>query len=309
MGKQTLLAPSDSIQLNRAITILCYCRARGDKQKNNSYYANVISIMSDLYPIHIIHHLPKTGGVSLRNWLIQHLGFHHGMIHYGVAGELLCIQHKLPFLEQLPAEFLQGVEVVMGHYVTEATANFFPGREVRRLIVLREPAKRLISQYNHAMHYWCREMNRPQINFYEWFERYAVTHYDYKDAIRSHGLTPEISFQSQASLGPNYMAKFISQNFGKTDWPALPPEEWATQINSLLESFWCVGILEKLGDFAVMLGAALDIPTELPHENRGNQRGVYVEPDTTLLDFIRLNNPVDFMIYDHWKTRSTEVQT
>lgn len=254
-------------------------------------------------PIYIIHHIPKTGGVSLRTWLTQHLGLHQGLIHYGVAGELFCMQNRLPFLEQMTADQLYQAEVVMGHYVTEATAEFFPEREVRRLIVLREPAKRLISQYNHAMIFWCQGMGRDQIDFYEWFERHAVKHYNYKDAIRAQGLTPELSFQSQASLGADYMARFISQNFQKADWLELSPGEFASEVNTLLESFWCVGLTEKLNDFAAKLGKALDIPVNIGHENRGQQRKVYVDPDAALIDFIREHNQVDYLIYDYWKKR------
>lgn len=259
--------------------------------------------MSTSDPIYMIHHVPKTGGVSLRNWLSQHLGFHRHMIHYGVAGEQFCKQHGLPFLDQLTEEHLRYVELVMGHYVTEATAEFFPGREVRRLIVLREPAKRLISQYNHAMTFWCQGLGRKQMDFYEWFERFAVEHYDYKDAIREQGLTPEISFQSQASLGPNYMGRFIAQNFKKEDWVALPPEEFAAKVNELLESFWCVGLTEKLGRFATTLGNALDIPIDIGHENKGEARKVYLEPDARLMEFIRESNEADYLIYGYWRAR------
>src|SRR5579863_2208994 len=120
--------------------------------------------------IYIMHHIPKTGGVSIRNWLIRHLGLHRGLVHYGVAGELFCMQRHLPFLEQMAPAQLHNVRVVMGHYVTGATADLFPGRNVCRIIILRDPVKRLISQYNHAMHFWCNGMGRPQIDFYQWFE-------------------------------------------------------------------------------------------------------------------------------------------
>lgn len=257
-------------------------------------------------PIYIIHHLPKTGGVSLRNWLTRHLGFHRGMVHYGVAGEIFCMQHQLPFLEQLTTEHLNNVRVVMGHYVTEATADFFPSRTIRRLIILREPTKRIISQYNHAMHYWCREMGRQQISFHEWFERYAVARYDYKNAIRTQGLKPELAFQSQASLGPNYMARFIAQNFGKTNWPELTATEFADQVNALLETFWHIGLTEHLSDFVAHLGNTLGTPADIAHDNRGDQRGIFLEPDANLIEFIRAHNQADYLIYDYWKNRSMQ---
>ncbi len=254
-------------------------------------------------PIYILHHLPKTGGVSLRNWLAYHLGLHKGMVHYGVAGEQFCVQHRLPFLEQMTIEQRRDIRVVMGHYVTESTAEFFSGREIRRLIVLRDPARRIISQYNHAMYYWCQGMKRQQIDFYDWFERHAVERYDYKDAIRRQGLTPELAFQSQAPLGSNYIARFIAQNFQKADWPTLDSSEFAAQVNNLLESFWRVGVMERLNNFAAEFGSMLGIPGDIPHENQGNQRGVYLEPDAKLLEFIRAHNQADYLIYNFWKAR------
>jgi len=250
-----------------------------------------------------MHHLPKTGGVSIRNWLSKHLGMHRGLVHYGVAGELLCMKYRLPFLEQMAHSQLQNVRVVMGHYVNDATADFFPNREIRRIIILREPVRRLISQYNHAMNFWCG-MGRPQIDFYQWFETHAVEKYDYKDALRSQGLTPDISFQSQASLGPNYMARFIAHNFGKYDWPALDSHEFAGQINAVLESFWLVGLTEKLADIASAMGHVLNIPADIAHENRGQERKVYLEPSAELVTFIREHNQADCLIYDHWKSKS-----
>ena len=259
--------------------------------------------MSAAPPIYIMHHIPKTGGVSIRNWLIRHLGLHRGLVHYGVAGELFCMQRHLPFLEQMTPAQLHNVRVVMGHYVTGATAELFPGRKVCRIIILREPVERLISQYNHAMHFWCIGMGRPRIDFYQWFETHAVEKYDYKDAMRSQGLTPEIAFQSQASLGPNYMARFIAQNFETRDWPLLEGNEFAAKINELLESFWLVGLTERLGALATALGRALGIPADVAHDNRRQDRKVYLEPSEELRQFIREHNQTDCLVYDHWKSR------
>jgi hypothetical protein len=252
--------------------------------------------------IYIMHHLPKTGGVSIRNWLARYLGMHRGMVHYGVAGELLCMKHRLPFLEQMAPSQLESVRIVMGHYVAETTADFFQGREIRRIIVLREPVRRLISQYNHAMNFWCN-MGRTPIDFYQWFETHAVDRYDYKDALRSQGLTPWIAFQSQASLGPNYMGRFIAQSFGKRDWPLLESQEFAAKVNELLESFWLVGLTERLADVAAALGHALGIPTGIAHENRGRERRTFLEPSEELNTFIREHNQADCRIYDHWQSK------
>ena len=259
--------------------------------------------MNPRKPIYLIHHIPKTGGVSIRNWLVQHLGMHQGMIHHGVMGELFCMEHQLPFLEQMTVEQRRGLRVVIGHYVKETTADLFPDREILRLIVLRDPVKRLISQYNHAMTFWCEGMRRPRIDFYEWFEHYVIKTYDYKDAIRRQGLTPELAFQSQASLGPNYMARFIAQNFDKVEWLSLEPAAFASKISSLLENFWQVGLTERLDIFVAKLAEELGIPANLPHSNRGSGRRIYLEPDEELIAFIRQRNRADFLIYDHWKKK------
>ncbi len=263
----------------------------------------VPSAMPALTPIYIMHHIPKTGGISIRNWLAKHLGMHRGLVHYGVTGELLCMQHKLPFLEQMTPAQLHNVQVVMGHYVTEATADLFPDREIRRIIVLREPVRRLVSQYNHAMNLWCNKMGRPQIDFLEWYETHAIEQYDYKNALRNQGLTPEIAFQSQASLGPDYMGRFISQNFGMRDWPSLESHEFAAKVNGLLESFWMVGLTERLAAVAAALGHQLGIPADIAHFNRGMERQVYLEPSEDLIGFIRKDNQADCLIYDYWKSR------
>ncbi|MFT4519417.1 MAG: hypothetical protein ACI9JM_001813 [Halioglobus sp.] len=263
--------------------------------------------MEDFSPLYLMHHIPKTGGVSMRNWLAQRLGMHRGFVHYGVAGDLWCMENKLPFLEKMPAKQLDGIRVVMGHYTTKATAALFPNREIRRQITLRAPAKRFISQYNHAMDFWCNGLGRPQIDFYQWFEEQAIEKYDYKDAMRQQGLTPEIAFQSQASLGPNYMCRFISNGFEKREWPTMESNELASKVNELLETFWLVGLTERLGLVSDALGQELGIPTHIDHLNRGDQRKVYLEPNDDLVAFIKENNQADFLIYDYWKAKTDAV--
>ncbi|MFQ5508559.1 MAG: hypothetical protein ACE5FN_04385 [Leptospirillia bacterium] len=254
-------------------------------------------------PIYIIHHVPKTGGVSLRDWLAKHLGMYQGMAHYGVIGELVLRQNNLPYLEQTPAAFREGIRLVMGHYVTAATADFFPGRPPRRMVILREPVKRLISQYNHAMGFWCKTAGRPLISFHEWFETHAVESYDYRDAVRRDGLTPENAILSQASLGPNFMGRFLAQNFREDAWAELPTDEFVARINELLETFWLVGITERLSDFATVLGNALGIPADVGHENKGQDRTVYLEADDDLIEYIKQTNQADIAIYDYWKKK------
>ena len=102
----------------------------------------------------------------------------------GQGGGLLDLPRRAPDrphdlcaddLGRLPAKRLEQTRVVTGHQVDRTLLGLFPGRPVREALVLRNPADRLVSQYNQfqsASRLSAQGNTVP--SFDEWYERRSV---------------------------------------------------------------------------------------------------------------------------------------
>ena len=250
-----------------------------------------------------LYHIPKTGGTSLREALSNQLGMHRGFIHLGPFGDRIRAEQNLKPLEEYTREELDRVRVLSGHYLSSRFEQYFPDRDIRRVVLLREPAKRILSQYNHAMRNRARLGLKP-IDFHVWYEDEALPAFDWQ-SLYGHKLTLEDKKIAIASVGDNYMSRFLLNAAGSRDYPTLSNEELLTKINQLLENFWHVGSIERLPESVARLEQLLGVSLNVGKRNRAgrfffSKRARHVKMNRDLRHFLRDRNRVDYAIYESY---------
>ena len=99
-------------------------------------------------PVYFILHIPKTAGQTIQ----QHLADH-------CAPGVFWGPHQAPRLQALsgprydPSSLpdAQHIRAVFGHNLGRSLEKYFPDREIRRVVLLRDPITLHLSLYNHRM--------------------------------------------------------------------------------------------------------------------------------------------------------------
>ena len=105
-------------------------------------------MLADPGPVYFILHIPKTAGQTIQ----QHLADH-------CAPGMFWGPHQAPRLQALSGRrykpgSLPGaaqIRAVFGHNLGRSLEKFFPEREIRRVVLLRDPISLQLSLYNHRM--------------------------------------------------------------------------------------------------------------------------------------------------------------
>jgi hypothetical protein len=259
--------------------------------------------MPDDNSILFLFHIPKTGGTSLREALYTIYGQNEGFIHLGPQGDRFRHEHKLKPLERFSQEELDRIRVLSGHYLSAAHEKLFPGRTIRRAILLREPARRILSQYNHAMRNRAKLQEKP-IGFHEWYEEQALREFNWP-SLYGRKLTLADKKFAIASVGHNYMAKFILDAMGDRDYPELSEDELVARVNDYLETFWHVGSIENLPASIARLeeftGCRLNVGE---HNKTGrfffSRLTRHMKMTVELRQHLQEVNRADYSIYNRW---------
>jgi hypothetical protein len=252
-------------------------------------------------PLVFLFHIPKTGGTSLREALSGELGMNRGFIHLGPYGDRTRAEQDLKPLEAYTPGELDRIRVLSGHYLSTGFEKYFPGRDIRRVVLLREPATRILSQYNHAMRNRKRLGLKP-IGFHAWYEDEALPRFDWP-GLYGRKLSLEDKKIAIASVGHNYMSRFLLDAAGTADYPEMPDEELSLQVNRFLDTFWHVGSIEQLqasvSKLEQLLGLSLDVGK---HNKAGrfffSKRPRHRKMSHELRQYLIENNRVDYEIYE-----------
>jgi hypothetical protein len=216
-------------------------------------------------PIWIHWHVPKTGGQTIRTALSDHLEIDQSFVHLGTwatqKGFAITSNTDLASLAP-PAR--DRIRVVTGHKVNEETVRLFGNRDVRKLVILRSPASRIVSLFNFKRSLLERR-GLPPVDFDEWYE----------------------------SLGPNSMTRFLSRRLG------VGTEDLDGVLRELRD-FLVVGKTEEMDTWLPDLFATLGLPPMVP--DRVNVAGVDHERllslDDRLSQRIFEDHPLDFALYN-----------
>ncbi len=105
-------------------------------------------------------HLHKTGGTTFNVHLAKEL--RNRLLHLGPR------KNQLEF-NKLSRKEKQKIRAIVGHQVYYGIHKIIPNKNYRYITFLRDPAERLVSQYNH---YISAESSEKEIFFEEWYANY-----------------------------------------------------------------------------------------------------------------------------------------
>jgi hypothetical protein len=232
--------------------------------------------------LHIVMHVPKTGGQTLRDHLRAKLVFHSEFIHLGPYGESRAKQLGLSPWEERPAEERAKARVILGHKANITTKDLVPGARVAKYCgMLRDPAARMVSHFNFNVEYkWVRAGKDAPA--WDWW---------YRGQKR------------------NFMCRWIKEQFALESMEGLSDEALFDDVTRLFETFWLLGVVEHFDAFADALFA--DIGIESVRNSRVNAAGedyprrAHVTPEVT--ETVYRDHPVDKAVYD-WVRARIEMQ-
>ena len=253
-----------------------------------------------------LFHIPKTGGTSLREALSAALGMHDGFIHLGPYGDRVRQEKKLKPLEEYSKDELARIQVLFGHYLSSDFERLFPGRSIKRAILLRDPAERVLSNYNHAMRNRAKLGEKP-VDFHTWYEELAKNRFDWP-SLYHRKLTLEDKKFTLTSVGHNYMSKFILEAMGEDNYQSMTDEILLSRVTEILNTFWHVGSIENLAPsiekFENAIGRKLDVGTYNKTGSFSFSRlSRHMKMNDELRNYLVEHNQVDYRIYDNWCKR------
>lgn len=215
-------------------------------------------------PLHFVYHIPKTGGQTIRDHLGQQLirGEQFEFLGRWNRGDHFDHEAVLDAAARRPPGELVALG---GHPLHRALITRFPGRPLREVVFIRDPAARIVSHYNFSMTMKERS-NAPIVPFDQYVEQYTR----------------------------NGMTRFLAPRLGVKDSP-----HRLDAILAELSKFWLAGRTESMDRLAPRLFADMGLAPVTPR--RSNVSGVtinrYVELTPDLADELTSEHLEDAMLH------------
>lgn len=233
--------------------------------------------------LHVIMHIPKTGGQTIRNQLCEHLLWDVECVDIGPVGDKHIRDNGLtPWVERSEAERAQA-RAIVGHDLSIHTPNLVPGdRTVKFVGMFREPAARIVSNYNYNVQRKWVDIGNGVPEWPWW----------YRGQKR------------------NFISRWM-----KTKFLALPFDEQQTdealfeEIAAALNLFWLLGTMPHFEAFTAKLHADIGVPPASKERwgVGGRHYPIRLTLDPQIEEMVARDHPVDCAIYDLVRQRADVV--
>lgn len=238
-------------------------------------------------PVYYLFHVPKCAGRTIDRHLslyAQEGRYFRAKKRKGLS-RLFSPRHTLagmPDPRQLNA--------VSGHYLGASVEQYCEGREIRRALLLRDPASHMVSYYNYRMQRYIAQGMKP----YSFELAYGATQRD-------------------------FITHYILRNFLEIPLPRLwtmtRPQKWAL-VNSFLSRFWFVGDYRKCSELISAMAPDLGVPDRAVPQNicsgyssHPTWRPLSVgDLSPEMIRRIREENALDQRLWQTWRGVGLEVQ-
>lgn len=223
--------------------------------------------------VYFFLHIPKTAGITIAEHLEENSP--PGSFWRPPPRRLFGSLNPLPEFERVRA-------VALGHYRGHSLEGYFAGREIRRIVLLRDPVGLQLSYYNWRM---LRFLSRGRHTY---------------------------SFQLHLrSLPRNFMTVFLLRNWLEFSWSRIALMSDQTKIQLLqneFSKFWFVGAYSDCSRIIQLLAPELDVPpsSAIRNSSGGWRAIVDWKPLTTadlspeLRQTILAIHPLDQLLWETW---------
>jgi tetratricopeptide (TPR) repeat protein len=185
-------------------------------------------------PVYFLLHVPKTAGQTIQGHLSEHCA----------PGVFWQSHRKLrPGHHAGPGDFpdFARARVISGHHIGRSLEQSFPGREIRRIVLLRDPLE-------------------LQISFYNW---------QMMDNLAKGLGTYSFDWHLRA-LPRDFIAHFLLSRWLEIPWRRLMVTSDGQKyeiLNRALADFWFVGTPADCDRVIEAVGPELDVPPVAPRRN------------------------------------------
>jgi tetratricopeptide (TPR) repeat protein len=230
-------------------------------------------------PVYFILHLPKTAGQTIQQHLAEHC-----------APGVFWGPHQAPRLQTLsgprykPRSFTEAprIRAVFGHNLGRSLEKYFPDREIRRAVLLRDPVSLQLSLYNHRM----------------------MLHQT--KGLGTYGFDLHLK-----ALPRNFIAHRLLWRWLEIPWPVLMTmtdrRKYAV-LNRALSEFWFVGSHADCDHLIAAISRDLGLPTAARPRNttaewekRTKWRPLRAtELSAATREAILASNPLDQALWEDW---------
>jgi tetratricopeptide (TPR) repeat protein len=231
------------------------------------------------FPVYFILHIPKTAGQTIQQHLAEHC-----------APGVFWGPHQAPRLQALSGRRykprnLPGaprIRAVFGHNLSRTLEKHFPDREIRRVVLLRDPISLQLSLYNHRM----------------------MLHQT--KGLGTYGFDLHLK-----ALPRNFIAHRLLWRWLEIPWPVLMTmtdrQKYAV-LNRELSQFWFVGSHADCDQLIAVISRDLALPaaarqrnTTAEWERRTSWRPLRAaELSAATREAILAKNPLDQALWEDW---------
>jgi hypothetical protein len=233
-------------------------------------------------PVYFILHIPKTAGETIEFHLEDHCG--PGVVWRPAAPSrwaetVLGRRYQLGSLPELSR-----VRVVVGQHIGRSLERYFPDREIRRAVLLRDPVSLQVSFYNY--------MNMRR--------------------LAEGGGTYSFGLHLRA-LRRNLVAYILLWQWCEIPWPlmaAMTEERKYEMLNETLSAFWFVGPYTECDRLIAAIAPDLGVPAVAWPRNTAKEWQKLVdwqpvkvtELSAVARHAIRANSPLDQALWESWSS-------
>jgi hypothetical protein len=226
-------------------------------------------------PVYFLLHIPKTDGQTIQQHFARHCA---PGVFWQSSRKLRHLRHERP--NALPDR--NRARVVAGHHINCSLEDLFKGREIRRILLLRDPLQ-------------------LQISFYNW---------EMMDNIAKGLGTYSFDIHLRA-LRRNFMTDFLLSRWlriKRRSLLAMADEEKYRVLNRMLAGFWFVVAHTDCDRLIAEIAPGLSVPPNAPRRNTSvesqAQTGWRLLASDSLPRAvrcaIRARNRLDQALWEHW---------
>lgn len=236
-------------------------------------------------PVHFVYHVPKCAGRTVDLHLalaLPQASYHRTRKRRGL-GRFITRYDRTDLPDPRKAQ------VVGGHYLGISIDSLFAGRQIKRSILLRDPASHFVSYYNYRMMRYISEGRQP----------YGI----------------DVAY---GAMQRNFITHYILRNFLELTWAqiaSLSETDKYDLVNAFLSTFWFVGDYRLCDEFIAALGDKLEISAATTPRNTCAElvRSVEWTPVTVdrlpsrMIADIRSGNALDQRLWETWREARHDV--